>query len=332
MLDLIHSNLRRQDLFLAALCSSINKLLITLPEFFLGVAIDVVLHERKAYLIPWGFTTNAHQLLFFAGCVASIWICSSVFYFLEIRYWQICAQMLQHNLRVTLYTHVSTIDLDAENTGNLVAIINDDVNNIEQFLRFSAHDTIHLIIGTAVIAGTYCYYCPFVALAAVVPLPIVLSLSFTFHRRLQFNYVMLRNQAGKLATQITHALTKKTFDLRSLEQESLAYQRTALEAAQTNALFNPSICLALGIGIIGTLVVSGWYTLHGTLSTGMFSIIFLQTQRLLWPFARLPQLIDAYESTMASLQRVNALFKKAPRQTPPMHLPEQQPLNETISR
>lgn len=322
MFNFIHHNINYKELSLAATCSSINKLLITLPEFFLGFAIDVVVHEQKPALVAWGLQTNIQQLIFFAACVTVVWLVSSLFYFLEIRSWQTCAQTLQHNVRLRLYNHIQQLDLTNENTGNVVAMVNDDVNNIEQFLRFSAHDTIHLAVGSLIITSIYCYYCPLVALVALLPLPLVVLLSFKFHQRLQCNYLMLRNQAGKLATHITDALTKKTFDDLELEKESLLYKQTALDVAQTNALFNPTICMILGLGTVGTLIISGSYALHGYISTGIFSMIFLQTQRLLWPFARMPQLIDAYESTMASLQRVAHLLQTAPKETAASVYPE----------
>lgn len=310
-----------KKLIVATSLSILNKILITLPEFFFGLAIDVVLNTQHPVLTSLGIIGNNHQLLFLAGCIAIIWFLASLVYYFEILVWQSYTQNLQHTLRMKLYACLAKHPTLPKKIGNAVSTINDDINHIEHFFRFAAHEAIHLVVGTLIIGGIYFYCAPLIGIIALVPLPFVIILSLQFHNKLQLQFLLIRNQAGALATHITQDLTSEKLHALELEKESLRYREIALATAKTNALFNPLIHMVIAVGIIGTLLVSGYYTLQGYLTPGMFSIIFLQTQRLLWPFARTAQLIDAYERTVACIMRIKALME-APVEGVPESMPE----------
>lgn len=298
-----------KKLVVATALSILNKILITLPEFFFGLAIDVVLNQQQSWLAYWGIVQSIHQLLFLASCIAFIWLAASLVYYFEMLVWQGYTQELQHNVRIKLYECLALRRVLPEKIGNTVSILNDDINHIEHFFRFAAHEALHLVVGTLIIGSIYFYCAPLIGFIAVIPLPFVVLLSIQFHKKLQLQFLLVRNQAGALATHITQDITTEKLNPLELEKESLRYHDCALATAKTNALFNPLINMVIAVGIIGTLLVSGHYTLQGHLTPGMFSIIFLQTQRLLWPFARTAQLIDAYERTAACIARIKTLME-----------------------
>lgn len=312
MITFLRSWARQQPRLLtkATVYSILNKVVLTLPEFFLGMAINVVLHAQNDILVQLGVTNLNHQLIALALFTTCLWIISSVFYYLESVAWQKFAQNIQHNARTEAYKRIQHNDIarDEKSVGNLVSIINDDINQLESFFRFAANDVIHLVVGTVMIGATYLYYAPLVAISALLPIPFIVFLSIYFQKKLQLDYLMTRNQAGKLATHLTDALHDKQFNPLQLEAESLKYQQHTLQAAKTNSIINPAINSLIACTFMLTITISGYYVLNGYLLAGTFSIIVLQTQRLLWPFARTAQIIDAFERTAASALRIQTLL------------------------
>lgn len=292
----------------AVIYSVINKIVLILPEFFLGLAINVVLHS--AHESVWGITNPMQQLLFLIGMATLLWVIASIFHYLEGITWQRYAHETQHNIRIKMYNTLQELQYNNQlDTGNVVSIINDDINQIESCFRFAANDIIHLIVGTIIIGITYFYYAPLIALIALLPIPLIMYASWYFQKKLQVHYLITRNQAGRLAGHITDVLHNRTFDPLNLEKDSLNYHNYALEAAHINSLINPIINNLIAFSCMVTIAVSGYYVFHGHLLTGTFSIIVLQTQRLLWPFARTAQIIDSFERTAASLLRIETLIK-----------------------
>jgi len=66
--------------------------------------------------------------------------------------------------------------------------------------------------------------------------------------------------------------------------------------------------MAIVIGYIVTLVLGGIYALNGTIAIGAYSTLVFLTQRLLWPFTQIAQLVDTYQRAMASAQRILSLL------------------------
>ena len=315
----MHGTVSLSQLIKAMSYSVLNKIVLTLPEFFFGHGDQCRSHAPSPFLEEWAIVQTTHQLAALATFTMFLWFISSLFYYVESIAWQQCAQTLQHGLRLKGYEkvyHHNNTHVDKDKIGNYVTILNDDINMIESFFRFAANDVIHLIVGTLMIGCTYLYYSPLIALVALLPLPLIIMLSLRFQKRLQLNYLLTRNQAGKLASHVTTALQTGRFNESILEQESLYYRDIALDAARANALVNPVINSIIAGGFMITIGVSGYCVLIGTLSAGTFSIITLQTQRLLWPFARTAQIIDAYERTVASALRIQGLIEQTLHEVP----------------
>ena len=95
---------------------------------------------------PW------HQILVLAVVTFVIWALESVFEYAYAVLWRNLAQTLQHELRQDGYNHLQHLDLayfEDRSTGGLMAILNDDVNQLERFLDGGANDLLQ--VGTTVV-------------------------------------------------------------------------------------------------------------------------------------------------------------------------------------
>ncbi len=54
---------RQRDVWLASLYSVLNKVFDVLPEILIGVAVDVVVHQRESFIARMGLPDPVHQLL-----------------------------------------------------------------------------------------------------------------------------------------------------------------------------------------------------------------------------------------------------------------------------
>ena len=127
---------------LATLCSVLNKLFDIMPEILIGMAIDVVVRQEESFLGALGIADPFHQILVLGGLTILVWGFESVFEFLLLVLWRNTAQRLQHDLRLDAYGHLQELDMawfEDASTGNLVAILNDDVNQLERFLDGGAN-------------------------------------------------------------------------------------------------------------------------------------------------------------------------------------------------
>ncbi len=312
------------NLALAVACSILNKLFDLAPPVLIGIAVDVVVRQQNSMLAQMGFATVSAQLLVLAGLTLFIWAMESLFeYFFRVL-WRNLAQQLQHNLRVDAYDHVQHLELayfEDRNTGTLMAILNDDINQLERFLDEGINDILQLITTIVVVGAVYMSIAPAIGWMTIVPMPFVIWGSIHFQKLLAPRYAAVRNQVGMLNSQLANNLggiatiksfTAETFERARMARASELYLQRNRDAIRLSSAFVPVIRMAIVVGFVAILYFGGLMVLNGTLEVGAYSVLVFMTQRLLWPLTRLGSTLDLYQRAMASTNRVFALLDTAP--------------------
>ena len=316
--QLLHPYRRR--LWLASGCSVLNKLFDLAPPVLIGLAVDVLVKQQTAWLSRLGFSTVPQQLTLLAVVSFVVWSLESLFEYLYGLQWRGLAQLLQHDLRRNAYAHLQRCDLaffEARSSGRLMAVLNDDINQLERFLDNGANDILQLLTTLVAVGAAMLLLSPGLALLAMLPIPVILLGSLRFQARLGPRYSLVRERAGDinslLANNIGGILTIKSFAAETwedqrLETESQAYNRSNKAAIRISAAFIPLIRFAILFAFIAVLVVGGLQAWRGTIAVGSFSFLLFILQRLLWPLTGLGRTLDDYQRAMASTQRVCQLL------------------------
>jgi ATP-binding cassette subfamily B protein len=311
----------RGRIWLASLCSVLNKLFDVMPEILIGMAIDVVVRQEASFLGEFGIVDPIHQMFFLGGLTIVVWGFESLFQFFLQVLWRNLSQALQHELRLDAYGHMQDLDMawfEESSTGRLVAILNDDVNQLERFLDGGANALIQVATSVIAVGGVFFYISPQIALMAFTPVPVILIGAFWFQRRAQPLYANVREKVGLLSTRLANniagiatikSFTREKHELEQLREESEAYVTANRGAIRISSAFIPIIRMAILVGFVATLLYGGKLTLEGQLNAGAYSVLVFLTQRLLWPLTRLAETVDLFERAMASTRRILNLIE-----------------------
>ncbi len=311
----------RADVRIASLYSVLNKIFDVLPEVLIGIAVDVVVNRKASFLAGIGIADPQDQLILLALITVVIWVGESLFQYLYDVRWRSLAQNLQHDMRMEAYRHVQGLELayfERNRTGNLLAILNEDINQMERFLNGGANDLIQVFCGSLMVGVVFFVLTSKLAFLALVPVPFILYGAFWFQSRLAPRYTAVRESAGALATRLNNnltgiatikAYTAEDFEVEHIRQGSDAYRQRNGEAIRWSAAITPVIRMAILAGFTVTLLYGGFMALNGDLGVGSYSVLVYLTQRLLWPLTRLAELTDLYQRSMASIQRVMDLLQ-----------------------
>ena len=307
----------RPRIFLATICSVLNKLFDIMPEILIGMAIDVIVRQEGSFLAEgFGIVDPKIQMLVLGGLTLVIWAFESIFEYLYLVLWRNLAQDLQHSMRLDAYQHVQHLDLayfEDSSTGNLVSILNDDVNQLERFLNGGANNLIQVATTVVAVGGVFFFLSPLIALLAFSPIPIVIVGAFWFQRRAMPLYAEVRERVGVLASRLSANIsgiaTIKSFATEKLEAErvrkdSEIYVEANRRAIVVSSAFIPVIRMAILAGFLATFLIGGWMTFEGTLLPASYALLVFLTQRLLWPLTNLAETVDLYERAMASSRRI----------------------------
>ncbi|SBO42875.1 ABC transporter ATP-binding protein [Cyanobium sp. NIES-981] len=306
----------RRLVALAATCSVLNKLFDLAPPVLIGLAVDVVVQQNTAWLSRFGVVSVPGQLGVLAVLSFLIWSAESLFEYLYGVLWRNLAQTVQHELRLEAYGHLQQLEMayfESSSSGRLMAVLNDDINQLERFLDHGANEILQLITTVLAVGGAMVVLSPAVAGVSFIPIPVILWGSLRFQRRLAPRYAAVREQAGDLASRLSTNLggmltiksyTAEAWELERLRQQSQAYRNANGRAIRLSAAFVPLIRYAILFAFIAILVIGGLQAWRGTIATGTYAFLVFITQRLLWPLTTLGRTLDDYQRAMASTNRV----------------------------
>ena len=265
---------------------------------------------------PW------NQLLVLAVATFVIWGLESLFEYFYAILWRNLAQTVQHNLRLVTFDHVQHQAMswfDEHQKGDLLAVMNDDVNQLERFLDKGANDLLQVTTTVIVVGSVFLFLSWEIALFAVLPIPVILWGSFLYQKKLQSRYQEVRYTAGQLNALLENDLsgmatiqsfTSEERELKRVEDLSQSYRGANKSAIRLSAAFVPLIRMAILAGFTATLLLGGRLALEGVLAVGAYSVLVFMTQRLLWPLTRLGETFDLYQRAMASSVRILTLLER----------------------
>ncbi|MEC8788800.1 MAG: ABC transporter ATP-binding protein [Candidatus Thermoplasmatota archaeon] len=301
---------------LATLCSVLNKIWDLAPPLLIGLAVDVVVQRDESFLAGFGIENAWHQLILLSVLTFFIWGLESLFEYFYGVLWRNLAQTVQHELRLETFSHVQKQGMgwfDERQKGDVLAILNDDINQLERFLDKGANDLLQVTTTVIVVGAVFLAISWEVALFAVLPIPVIIWGSFLYQRSLEPRYAEVRNTAGRLNALLENDLsgmstiqsfTAEDRELKRVEDLSNEYRNANKKAIRLSVAFVPMIRMAILCGFTATLLLGGWFTLEGVLAIGAYSVLVFMTQRLLWPLTRLGETFDLYQRAMASSTRV----------------------------
>ncbi|MFT5732746.1 MAG: ATP-binding cassette subfamily B protein [Planctomycetota bacterium] len=301
---------------LGAFFSVLNKLFDLAPPLLIGTAVAIVVDQEDSFVARMGIQDPADQLMWLAVVTAVIWIAESVFEFLQKIVWRNLAQSVQHELRLDAYRHVQGLEMaffEDEDTGQLMSVMNDDVNQLERFLDGGANSLVQLLTTVIAIGGIFFWLSPAVAWVAFLPMPFIIWGSILYQAKLQVRYADVRRTVGELNADLAGNLggiaTIKSYATEESEAERIArrsdaYRTTNRSAISFSSAFSPLIRMFILVGFTATLLIGGNLALQGELDAGSFSVLVFMTQRLLWPLTSLGETLDLYQRAMASTTRI----------------------------
>ena len=299
--------------------SILNKLFDLAPPVLIGVAIDIVVEGNESFLASFGIPDRRRQLVILAILTFIIWGLESLFDYLSAVTWRGISQDIEHSLRTETFENVLSLDMkyfENKSSGRLMAILNDDVNQLERFLDIGANKLLQTATTVIVIGGTFLYISPLIATFAFIPIPIIIFGSFKFTSTIANRYERIRESIETLNSNLSNSIsgilnvksfTREVKELERIESSSNEVKSANYHAIKLSAAFIPIIRVAILFGFTATLLIGGFLALDGEIKVATYSVLLFITQRLLWPLTELGDTFDLYQRAMASFNRIFSL-------------------------
>lgn len=318
----------RRPLGLATGASVINKIFDLMPPLLTAWLIDSVSGQIPGWIQQGlGYNLAWEVVIFLSILTVFIFAMESVFEWLFKRGFLRLAQRVQHDLRMDTYRKLQNREVaffENQRTGNLMSILNDDINQLERFLNSIFNEIIQLI--TLAIFATWALLStsPLLGMLGMIPIPLIVLGSFYYQRKVAPLYKTIREQVGWLGSrlennisgiQVIKAFTAERFETDRVSEASAAYRDANFRAIRWSAVFIPIIRMFIALGFTGTLFLGAYWVLFepGRFTLGGLAFFAMMIQRLLWPVTRLGVIFDEYERARAAARRIFGILDDSPR-------------------
>lgn len=232
------------------------------------------------------------------------------------------AQRTQHDLRVDAYVHLQDREMaffEEQRTGNLLSILNDDINQLERFLNGVFTELIHLFILILVAGISMISLSWQLGLITMMPIPFMILSSFYYQRKIAPFYKEVRDSVGALNARLENNLggilviksfVTETFEAERVRQASLDYRDANFKAIRWSSVYIPLIRMLICVGFAAALMIGAYWAIHtpALFSIGNLAFFAMMTERLLWPITRLGAIFDDYERARAASRRIFGLL------------------------
>ena len=306
-------------------------LLSLVPPYVIKVVIDDVLRDSGEFGIPvvGQYVSTAGQ---WERAVVSVSLVVISAVLLQVATvvkdggWQLFSERIQHEVRTSAYERTQHLGVDFfsnNQTGQLVSILNNDVNELDNFLTDYVSNLIHIVTGLVGAAAVLVSLNWQLALVTLFPLPFMALFSAVYAGKIREKYGAIRKAVGGLHTRVESSvrgiLTVKAFVAEDYEYDRVRdssddYFSARWDMRKVRTLFFPSLNLANYVGFAVTLLVGSYWIVvgppaffTGELTTGTLVAFLTYNRQFNTPLIKLGTVLDQYEKARSSLVRVFAL-------------------------
>ncbi|CAL9657381.1 ATP-binding cassette domain-containing protein [Streptomyces sp. enrichment culture] len=286
---------------------------------FLGWTGLVLIKGRAAPLVNLGLTTASAQLLGLAGLVAAACAAVAGLSYASNLQWRRLGQDIEHDWRSRTYRHVQQLELgqlEGERTTRVASALTDDVGQLGAFFAGPANDVLQLATSLALLVPAFLLLAPQIAWIAFLPIPVVAWLSLRHQDKVAADYAVTVERRARLGSQVINSLdagaTVKSFctedhEAGRIDELSEAAQESGRRTDRSTIRHAETVRACTTASMAGTLLIGGRAVLDGTLRFEVFSPLIGLPQMLLMRMSRLGGIVDQYQRTLASYDRVQRL-------------------------
>lgn len=300
-----------------------NKVFDLMPPFLTAWIIDSVSGQIPAWIPNWtGWDEPWPVVIFLAVLTLVIFGFESFFEWLYKRGFLRLAQRVQHDLRLQAYSALQRREMayfESQRTGNLMAMLNDDVNQLERFLNSSFNSIVQLITLVLFAGWSLLSVSWQLGLMSMIPIPFIIWGSIYYQQKIAPYYRQVREGVGALGNRLENnisgmlvikSFTAERYEIDRIKKVSANYRNANFRAIRWSAVYFPLIRVPITLGFAGALLLGSYWVIFepGRFTLGSLAFFAMMIERLLWPVTILGTVFDEYQRAKASARRIFGLL------------------------
>jgi ATP-binding cassette subfamily B protein len=310
--------------FLLMVASSSTSLV---PPYLTGPLIDEILTPAQSGENVGIYQAVPYLLGFFLALILA-WLLAWARTFVLAR----VIERLAVDLRNRIYSHMQTLSVQffgGKQTGDLIARVSTDTDRICYYLSVYVLDFANDVLTLLLMAGILFSMDPQLALATLLPLPIIVFFVHVVRSRLRRGFAQGTRAWGEMTSVLADTIpgirVVKAFaqEHREIKRFRQANDRVLQANDRVNTVwtfFEPVVTLLTSLGLLVVWGFGTWRIVqHGPLTVGALMVFIQYISRFYGRLDSMSRIVAATERAGASAHRIFAILDRVPSVAEPVN-------------
>ncbi len=322
-----HSVTEREEVmkFRSYIAKSWYLYMIALAAMICSIGLDMVYPFITRSLIDdvivGGNTQILMKLLF---GLLGIGFGRAVFQFVKEFTFDYTSMSIGSKIRIGLFKHVQKLSIrffDKNNTGELMARVKDDVDNIWNALGYVGMLAIECIIHTICVLVCMVSISPVLTIIPIVIMPIVAYTAVVLEKKIGKVYDDLSEENAALTTVVQENLTgvrvvkafaREDYEIEKFRKHNKNYYDLSMKQSKISLKYNPNISFLTRLLLLLVVLVGGGFVIMDKISLGDLGAFTEYANNIIWPMEMIGWLSADMASGLASAKKIRKIWNEVP--------------------
>ena len=248
----------------------------------------------------------------------------AVFQFIKEFTFDYTSMSIGSRIRVGLFKHVqklSTRFFDKNNTGELMARVKDDVDNVWGALGYVGMLAIECVIHTVSVLVCMVSISPVLTIIPVVIMPIVAYTAVVLEKKIGKVYDDLSEENAALTTVVQENLTgvrvvkafaREDYEIEKFRKHNKNYYDLSMKQSKISLKYNPNISFLTRLLLLLVVLVGGGFVITDKISLGDLGAFTEYANNIIWPMEMIGWLSADLASGLASAKKIKKIWAEEP--------------------
>jgi len=247
-----------------------------------------------------------------------------IFQYLKELIFDSVSSKITMNMRKDLFTHIQGLSLsffDKNNTGELMSRVKDDIDKVWAALGFVSMLIIEVVIHTSIVL--YCMFrlSPTLTIIPLIAMPMMAGLAIFMEKRLRKIYEQISEENAVLNTvaqenlsgvRTVKAFAREKHEIGKFLSHNKRYYDLNMQQSKVFIKLYPYFQLVTRILPLFVIVMGGYQVIKEDITLGTLGAFAEYSMNIVWPMEMLGWLSSNFASAVASIKRINKIYKEQP--------------------
>lgn len=318
-------------LLLGMLFVSVSNVFAVIPPVIIRNVIDRVQANITGYRLVSDtkvaelFQSYIFDLVLQSGIILLVLaLARGVFMFFMRQTIIVMSRHIEYDLKNDIYKHYQELNTQfykTRSTGDLMNRISEDVSRVRMYIGPAIMYTTNLVVLTIMCLWNMVRVSPMLTFYVILPLPLLALSIYLVNRVIFKKSEKIQSQLSDMTTiaqesysgiRVIKSFVQEKAMMGFFDSKSEEYKKSAINLSLTEAVFFPAMNLFIGLSILSTVLIGGYYAIEGTISAGNIAEFIIYITMLMFPMMAIGWVASIVQRAGASQKRINEFMDSKP--------------------